>query len=305
MHSPCPQETRDGNTPICRTRPGSEKPPRHLPDTRSSPGAGPARTQASCPSTEASYPARVQRPPRAPPSSPSTEERALSTRSLHQHVVNALGRSIIEGRYPPGASFTTSEIESEHEVSRSVAREAVRVLEHLRLVRSSPRVGSTVLPRDEWNMLAPDVVRWSLGGRDRLSQLRALTEIRTGIEPAAARFAARRASSDQYRTLRDAAGRMAELGREGQGNSPAYLEADKLFHSTLLHATGNPYFVNLDGTLTACLEGRSLAGLTPERPAEENLANHQDLAEAVGRRDEDAAARLAEHLVAVVDSEIG
>lgn len=235
---------------------------------------------------------------------PEPEEQELAVRNLHLHVVNALGAAIIEGRYPPGASFTTADIESEFAVSRSVAREAVRVLEHLRLVRSSPRVGSTVLPRDEWNMLAPEVVRWNLNGREQLFQLRALTEVRAGIEPAAARLAARRASIAQCQALRDAAREMTELGAQGLGNSPQFLEADTTFHATLLHATGNPYFINLVGTLTACLEGRSLTGLTPEHPAEENLVNHRELAEAIGQRDESAAERLARELVSVVDGEI-
>ncbi len=56
----------------------------------------------------------------------------------------------------------TDELAQRFEVSRSVMREAVRVLESMHLVESRRRVGVTVLPECEWNVYDPQVIRWRL-----------------------------------------------------------------------------------------------------------------------------------------------
>lgn len=234
----------------------------------------------------------------------AVEGSPVAGRNLHRDLLDRIGAAIVHGERAPGETFTTADIEQAYDVSRSVAREAVRVLENLRMVRSSPRVGSTVLPSDEWNQLAPEVIRWRMEGPDKSVQLRSLTELRAGIEPAAARFAARRATPEQIRTLRRAAERMADLSTRVRGDDPEFLAEDILFHTTLLEATANELFGGLRETLAACLQGRNEAGLTPVQVSPENLTNHLLLADAVGRRDEAEAARLAFTITGVVRSEI-
>ena len=66
------------------------------------------------------------------------------------------------------------ELESRYGVSRTVVREAVRVLEAMHLVESRRRVGVTVRRTEEWNVFDPAVIRWRLAGADRPRQLRSL-----------------------------------------------------------------------------------------------------------------------------------
>ncbi|MGH3950638.1 MAG: hypothetical protein ACRDSE_16225, partial [Pseudonocardiaceae bacterium] len=49
-----------------------------------------------------------------------------------------------------------------HGVSRTVARETMRVLESMGLVVSRRRVGITVRPLGEWNVFDPRVIWWRL-----------------------------------------------------------------------------------------------------------------------------------------------
>ena len=225
-------------------------------------------------------------------------------RSLHTRVVDAVGQAIVSGAQPPGSVFTIADVEQQFQVSRSVAREAIRVLESLALVRASTRVGCTVLPSDEWNVLSPQVIRWRVAGPERRIQLQALTELRSAVEPVAARLAARRATAQHVRAMDRAAEEMAELGREGQGSTPEFLAADVVFHSTMLRATGNDAFAALEESIVACLEGRNAVGLTPAEPAPVNLERHLELARAIGRRDEEAAEAFARDIVRVVSREI-
>ena len=90
-------------------------------------------------------------------------------------VLESLGPAITAGDYPPGSVLRTDELAQRFDVSRSVMREAVRVLESMHLVESRRRVGVTVRPKDEWNVYDPQVIRWRLAGADRPHQLRSLT----------------------------------------------------------------------------------------------------------------------------------
>ncbi|MGW5028917.1 FadR/GntR family transcriptional regulator, partial [Streptomyces albidoflavus] len=74
---------------------------------------------------------------------------------LHARVLERLGPAITEGQYPAGSVLRTDELAQRYEVSRSVMREAVRVLESMHLVASRRRVGVTVLPAEEWNVYDP------------------------------------------------------------------------------------------------------------------------------------------------------
>lgn len=83
-------------------------------------------------------------------------------RGLHGRVLDALGPAITAGEYPPGSVLRTDELAQRFDVSRSVMREAVRVLESMHLVESRRRVGVTVRPKAEWNVYDPQVIRWRL-----------------------------------------------------------------------------------------------------------------------------------------------
>ncbi|HHU37849.1 MAG TPA: FadR family transcriptional regulator [Propionibacterium sp.] len=227
----------------------------------------------------------------------------MKSSSLHARVVDAVGARIVAGDLAPGETFTVRELEEEFGISRSVAREVVRVMESLGLVASRTRVGCTVQEAWLWNALSPQVIRWQMRGPWRALSLGSLVELRAGVEPVAARLAARRASWNQVQVMVDAAARMTDLGHEDRGTDPGFLEADITFHEALLLATGNPAYAALVPTVIACLRERSEAGLTPARPAEVNLTNHSELALAIGRRDEDAAERLARAIVTVVSDE--
>lgn len=135
---------------------------------------------------------------------------------LHAHVLGNLGPSITSGEYPPGSVLRTDELAQRFEVSRTVIREAVRVLESMRLVESRRRVGVTVRPTEEWNVYDPQVIRWRLAGADRPRQLRSLTVLRYSVEPVAAGLAARHATPEQCAALTEQALGMVATSRGQQ-----------------------------------------------------------------------------------------
>ncbi|MFD3515972.1 FadR/GntR family transcriptional regulator [Streptomyces sp. NPDC058657] len=216
------------------------------------------------------------------------------TRGLHARVLESLGPAITGGEYPPGSVLRTDELSQEYEVSRSVMREAVRVLESMHLVESRRRVGVTVLPTVEWNVYDPQVIRWRLAGADRPRQLRSLTVLRSAVEPTAAGLAARHATAEQCAALTECAIGMVAHSRgkllEG------YLLHDIEFHRTILKASGNEMFARLGDVVAEVLTGRTHHQVMFEDPDPAAVTLHVKVAEAVRERDAARAERLTREI---------
>jgi DNA-binding FadR family transcriptional regulator len=206
---------------------------------------------------------------------------------LHDTVVNGIGSAIASGDLRPGSVLNLERVCADYDISRSVAREAVRVLESKGLVQSRRRVGITVLTTEHWHHFDPLLIRWRLDSDDRIDQLLALSEVRLGVEPIAARLAAGRASPEQVRALAMAVHDMVIFGRSGE--LEPYLDADKRFHRTLLDASGNEMLAHLGDVVGELLEGRTHHGLMPSRPREVAIDLHDQVAVAVRDGDGEAA----------------
>ncbi len=232
----------------------------------------------------------------------------LNVGELHANLLDALGTGIVSGRLPAGHVLTLDGVSAEHRVSRSVSREAIRVLESMSMVTSRRRVGITILSAERWNVFDPRVIRWRLESGDRAAQLLSLSELRRGFEPAAAALAARRADPHQCRIMAAAVSDMVVHGRSGDLES--YLLADKVFHRTLLEASGNEMFRALNDVVAEVLTGRTHHQMMPEKPNPAAIALHDEVARAIRLRDETAAetamrAIIDEAAAAVAESEDG
>ncbi|WP_338900522.1 GntR family transcriptional regulator [Streptomyces sp. TG1A-60] len=146
---------------------------------------------------------------------------------MHGRLLETLGSAITAGEYPPGSVLRTDELAQTFEVSRSVMREAVRVLESLHLVESRRRVGVIVRTPAERNVYDPQVIRRRLAGADRTRRLRSLTVLRSAVEPIAAGLAARHATAEQCAELTECAVGMVANSRGHR--LEGYLHHDVMF----------------------------------------------------------------------------
>ena len=203
---------------------------------------------------------------------------------LHAAAVERIGGWIVQGRIAPGDILSNEQIAALG-LSRSVLREAVKVLAGKGLVESRPRTGTRVRPRAEWNFLDPDVLSWRFSGAIGEGDVRALFELRAAIEPAAAALAALRGTPEQLGTLRTALARMAEVAHDGE----LFTGPDLLFHQTILRMTGN----ELIGSLAALIETALLMSfrLSIDAPEgqEPSMPLHEAVAEKIAAHDADGA----------------
>jgi len=226
---------------------------------------------------------------------------------LHVGTLDQVGGRIVGGDLVAGTVLTLDRLAREYAVSVSVAREVVRVLESMGMVRSRRRVGVTVLGQQDWNVFDPRLIRWRLDSPDRAAQLQSLSELRRGFEPVAAGLAATQATAAQCGTLAGAVSDMVVHGHSG--DLEAYLVADVVFHRTLLEASGNEMFRALGDVVAEVLAGRTHHGLMPDRPNPEAIAMHDAVARAVrtgrAREAERVMRALIEEAATAMREELG
>jgi DNA-binding FadR family transcriptional regulator len=160
----------------------------------------------------------------------------VTMKNVHGNTVDHLGEAIVAGRYAAGASIPPEpKLCEELGVSRTVIREAVKSLIAKGLVSTGPKVGTRVLPEDDWNWFDPDVIFWQAQAGLTPEFLRDLQDLRRVVEPAAVRMAAERATPQDIAEIEAAYQGMRRAVEEGGD----YVTYDLQFHQGLLRACWN------------------------------------------------------------------
>lgn len=199
-------------------------------------------------------------------------------RGLHRAVVEELGLRIVRGDYAPGTRIDVEALEPELGVSKSVIREAARVIREKGLINSWQKRGTFVTNRDEWKLLDTDVMMWRREAqRDDDQLLTDLSQLRDAIEPAAAALAASQRTEDDLLRL-DAA--FESFARAGE-NVHQLAEADLDFHLRILDATHNELFVRLDTVIIHALNARNRIQHHPGANWRDPVPDHRAVLEAI------------------------
>ena len=171
--------------------------------------------------------------------------------NLSHRVTEELGRAIVCGDYSPAGPFPTeAELCLEFGVSRTAVREAVKMLSAKGLVASKPRQGIRIMPEEDWNILDPDLLRWSLEGTPTRRVLKEFFQMRIAIEPEAAALGARFSRPDRKQAIADALARM----RDAPSNSAESRAADVDFHIAILYATENRFYIRMRDFIRTALD---------------------------------------------------
>lgn len=175
----------------------------------------------------------------------------FTRRGLHGQVVDVLGEQIVTGTISPGTVIDIDMLTKGMGVSRTVIREAVKVLSAKGLLDARPRTGTYVLQRDRWNLLDADVIRWRNHVAPDPLLMVELGEVRQIIEPWGARLAAQRRTAQDITMLEKA---YTEL--ETCTDENLHAAADVRFHRAVLTAAHNELLLRLEIVLEPALAAR-------------------------------------------------
>lgn len=222
-------------------------------------------------------------------------------RNLTHRMLDTLGRAIVTGRYEQRPFPTEAEIAKAHAVSRSVTREAVKMLTAKGLVSARPRQGTIVQPPGSWNLFDPDVLRWTLERKFSVELLRHFNQLRIAIEPEAAALAARYHEQADLRLIREGLARMA-AAEAGQDDP---LDADIAFHVAVLQASKNPFYMQFRAMVATALQ-TSIRFTNRIKGRAASVADHAAVADAIEARDPEAArtamARIIGEVLSLIEA---
>lgn len=219
-------------------------------------------------------------------------------RGLHGQIVEKVGTRIVQGRLRVGETLDMTSLIDELGISQTVLREAVKVLTAKGLVDARQKRGTFVRPREDWNLLDADVIRWQFAADTPELLLRDLAELRLVVEPAAARLAAERRTEEDLTALEAALARMGETS----GDPAEAAEADLAWHRALLRATHNELLQRMDVFIGPALAERDR--LVHSAEADDPVPAHEPVLRAVRDADPSAAEEAMRALLARADADL-
>jgi GntR family transcriptional regulator, galactonate operon transcriptional repressor len=215
-----------------------------------------------------------------------------SQRGLHGQIVHELGTRITSGDLAPGDILDIPALEAELDVSRTLLREAIKVLTAKGMVDARQKRGTFVRPREEWHLLDADVLRWRFAqqpGRDFHAQL---AEVRGIVEPATARLAAQRRTEEDLSRMELAITAMHDAA-DGTGDP---VQADLAFHRALLAAAHNELLQQMEVIIAAGLAERDRLVHTGSAP-QDPVRSHRAVLDAIRDGRPEAAERAMHTLL--------
>ncbi|WP_284974224.1 GntR family transcriptional regulator [Arthrobacter sp. efr-133-TYG-104] len=204
----------------------------------------------------------------------------VSRQVLADHVYEALLEWLMDGRLEPGAAVSIDGMARELDVSPTPVREALARLEHTGMVRRVALKGYRVAP---------------VFTREDFAEL---MEARLSIEPVNARLACARMTAEGLESLKQAVEDLRNAPRGGSfAEYRSYLEADERFHQIIAAQAKNQFLLTAYNTLGGQIQRFRLFGGVGITDAEQAIAEHQAVLDALASGDpEKAAAMMTEHV---------
>ncbi len=213
-------------------------------------------------------------------------------RNVHMQVVEHIGTSVVRCEVQPGEALPSEAKLCEiFDVSRTVIREAIRILVGKGMVESRAKSGTRARAPEYWNQFDPDVLRWQLAWTDIEAYVAKLFDLRRAIEPAAAKLAAVASRDVDKSAIRAALERMASAQ-----STPDYVQADITFHKSIFIATRNEFFWPMAQMFEVALRPSfDISG--PGDHRDRAVAEHREIFDAIVRGNPEAAAQATHVLL--------
>jgi DNA-binding FadR family transcriptional regulator len=215
-------------------------------------------------------------------------------KNVHGNTVDYLGEAIVAGRFGVGGSLPPEPLLCEElGVSRTVVRESIKSLVAKGLIQTGPKVGTRVMPSEQWNWFDPDVIAWQSKAGLTPGFVRDLQELRRVVEPAAVKLAAIRATATDIADIEEAYTGMRHAVEAGGD----YVKFDLRFHQGLLRASHNRMLVQMSKALAALLRTSFEISTVKKDGPRQSLPLHRAVLDAVIAHDAANAERACMVLI--------
>ncbi|MBB1155776.1 MULTISPECIES: FadR/GntR family transcriptional regulator [Amycolatopsis] len=204
-------------------------------------------------------------------------------RGLHEQTVETLAARILSGEWHEDMVLDLPALREELDISLTALREALKVLAAKGMIGARQKHGTYVRPRESWQLLDADVMRWQTTARGNAGLLDELAEVRAVVEPAAARMAAERATAEDLAALESALDAMVAAP-----DLEASVEADLAFHRGLLTAAHNNFLLQIERVIAIGLAERDKL-VHSAGPTDDPVPSHRRVLEAIAEHDPDGA----------------
>ncbi|SJN10641.1 Transcriptional regulator, GntR family [Leucobacter sp. 7(1)] len=203
---------------------------------------------------------------------------AVPRASLSDQVVERLRAEITEGRWPVGERIPPEpELMAQLGVARGTLREALRALQYTGMLEIRRGDGTFVRARSE----VPGALARSGG------TLSDVLEARSALEPQLARLAAQRAQEADITRI------AAALDARTRSADEEWVAADVAVHEAIARAARNPILFEVYTALLPRLHDSMRNAQTREGFCRDEPRGHDDVLDAIRRRDPEAAAASA------------
>jgi len=216
---------------------------------------------------------------------------ALPVRRLADVISDAIARAVLAGKLQPGDALPSEgELAREFDVSRPIAREALRHLTSAGLVHTQQGKVARVkaLNGEPMDRL------YGMAARSSLARLREANEMRRIIETSVAKLAAERRHPDGVAALQAAWDMMNKAGT----NPALFTLADIAFHQAIAASTGNSMIrIQVEGLKSVQREVSELFTQRNTRTQADwraTIGRHRDVMDAIIAGDAAAAERAIE-----------
>ncbi len=170
--------------------------------------------------------------------------------NLSLRLTNIIGKDIVNGTYPVQQELPTeAEFCEKYDVSRTVLREAFKMLASKGMISARPRRGTRVEPTEHWQLFDPDILSWLQQTKPSIELLIEFNQLRMAIEPEAAALAIQHNSQEGIAQI----GQALELMRSAHHGLADPLESDIAFHVAILEASGNRFYQQLTPVVETAL----------------------------------------------------
>jgi DNA-binding GntR family transcriptional regulator len=214
-------------------------------------------------------------------SSRSSKDASTASETLTGRAYTEIEELIVTLQLAPGEAVSEQMLSERLRIGRTPIREALQRLARERLVRILPRRGVVV------------------SAIDVAAQLR-LLEVRRELERLVARGAARRASDAERERFAELARQFERAGRTGDDKT--FMRIDREFNELCLAAVKNEFAAGAMGLMNSLSRRFWFHHYKQAADMPETAKLHADIARAIARGDEKAAAQALDRLLDNIQS---